>query len=145
MSQERKPRLPVGLLNDARRLRHETTDAEQFLWRVLRDRRMAEKKFRRQHPIGRYIVDFYCHEARLAIEVDGGQHDETEHRVRDEERDLWLAEQGIRVLRFWNTDVFLNTQGVLQTLWEAITEEGPSPQPSPKGRGRTTADDAEGE
>ena len=73
-------------------------------------------KFRRQRPIEPYVVSFYCHEARLAIELDGGQHDEPAARARDEERTIFLEARGIRVLRFWNNEVFNNLEGVLQTI-----------------------------
>ena len=114
----------------ARRLRRRATDAERRLWRALRNRRMAGAKFRRQHPVGRYIVDFVCLEHRLAIEVDGGQHIlQAEH---DEKRTAFLASQGFRVLRFWNHDVLLRTDEVLEAIYRALMEEtAPSPQPSP--------------
>jgi len=78
-------------------------------------------KFRRQQPIEPYVVDFYCHEARLAIELDGGEHNEPAARARDEERTRSLEARGIRVLRFWNNEVFNNLEGVLQTIYDALT------------------------
>jgi very-short-patch-repair endonuclease len=98
----------------ARSLRHELTDAERVLWRHLRDRRLARAKFRRQHPIGPFIADFCCIEARLVIEIDGGQHDERSQE--DEQRSACLAAQGYRVIRFWNNDVLHNLDGVLQQI-----------------------------
>lgn len=97
-----KTRLPRQQLEKARDLRLHLTDAEQRLWPSLRDRRMGGFKFRRQHPIGTYIVDFYCHQARLAIEIDGGQHNQDDQRLYDERRTAYLEAQGIHVLRFWN-------------------------------------------
>lgn len=90
-----KTRLPRQQLEKARDLRLHLTDAEQRLWPSLRDRRMGGFKFRRQHPIGTYIVDFYCHQARLAIEIDGGQHNQDDQRLYDERRTAYLEAQGI--------------------------------------------------
>ncbi len=89
----------------ARELRRNMTDAEKRLWRELRLRQFDAHKFRRQFPLGPYIVDFVCLDARLVIEVDGGQHLDS---PEDRRRDAWLATQGFRVLRFWNTTVRLN-------------------------------------
>lgn len=86
----------------AKALHKRMTDAEQFLWRQLRAHRLVEAKFKRQQPIGPYIVDFVCFEARLVIEVDGGQHQDCN---TDRIRDAWLESQGFRVLRFWNHEV----------------------------------------
>ena len=94
----------------ARELRRRQTDAERLLWSRLRDRRLLGWKFRRQVPLERYIVDFYCHERRLVVELDGGQHLGC---VADIERDAWLKAQGLQVLRFWNHDVLVRTEGVL--------------------------------
>ncbi|MBI4332316.1 MAG: endonuclease domain-containing protein [Chloroflexi bacterium] len=98
----------------ARTLRREQTDAERLLWSRLRRKQLDGFKFRRQQPIGRYVVDFVCFERKLIVELDGGQHDEA--RQRDEERTAWLNKEGFRVLRFWNNDVFGNLEGV----WEVI-------------------------
>ncbi|MCL5994855.1 MAG: endonuclease domain-containing protein, partial [Chloroflexi bacterium] len=78
-----KPPLPTGLLARSRALRQQQTDAEKHLWRLLRDRQFHGAKFRRQHPIGNYILDFYCHEAKLAIELDGSQHAEPDQAAHD--------------------------------------------------------------
>jgi len=93
------------------------TDAERKLWLALRDRRLAGFKFRRQVPVGPFIVDFLCYHARLVIEVDGGQHAES---TRDARRDQWLAANDFRVLRFWNNDVLTQTEVVLETVYEAL-------------------------
>ncbi|MFJ3260268.1 endonuclease domain-containing protein [Pseudomonas sp. NPDC086581] len=97
----------------ARQLRRRQTDAESWLWGDLRDRRFLGLKFRRQVPCGIYVLDFYCHELQLAVELDGGQHLES---ARDAERDAWLVGQGVRVVRFWNHDVLLRTDVVLEAL-----------------------------
>ena len=96
----------------ARDLRQNMTDAERRLWRKLRGNSLGVR-FRRQVPIGPFIVDFACYERRLVIEIDGGQHLEN---ARDEARDAWLRERGFRVLRFWNHDVLKNLDGVLQVI-----------------------------
>ncbi len=109
-------------LDYARILRKDMTDAERALWRLLRDRRLDGWRFRRQEPIDRYIVDFVCFEARLIIEVDGGQHFESK---ADKERDAYLQSQGFRVLRLWNTDVLANRDGVYRTIMTALTRCAP--------------------
>ena len=116
----------------ARRLRVEMTDAEHALWRVLRAHRFRGFGFRRQAPLGRYVVDFVCHARRLVIEVDGGQHSgSTSDAVRDE----WLEAEGYRVLRFWNNEVLGNLEGVLDKIGREIAA-APPPQPSPtRGEG----------
>jgi very-short-patch-repair endonuclease len=101
----------------ARGLRVRMTDAERKLWFALRDSRFAGFKFRRQVPIGRFIVDFVCFEQRLVIEVDGGQHADS---VADQRRDRWLAANGFRVKRFWNNEVLSNLEGVMTMLAGAL-------------------------
>ena len=100
----------------ARRLRKTSTDAERTLWRHLRARQLDGLKFRRQQPLGRYIVDFVCLERRLVIELDGSQHAEEEHRAKDQARDRWMREEGYTVLRFWDHEVLSNTRGVLEEI-----------------------------
>ncbi len=112
-------RLPDEMLSRSRELRKEATEAEQKLWRHLRNRGLSAK-FRRQHPVGPFILDFYCHEARLAVEVDGGGHAEAEQAEYDAERSRALAGEGVRVLRFWNGDVMKNVDGVVDAIWEAL-------------------------
>lgn len=94
------------------------TDAERKLWLALRDRRFGGLKFRRQVPVGPWIVDFLCKEARLIVEVDGGQHAES---APDRRRDAWLAEEGYRVVRVWNNEVLGNLDGVLEHLSAAVS------------------------
>ena len=111
-------------LGFAKKLRKEMTDVEKLLWFRLRGRRLENLKFRRQMPIGLYVVDFICLEQRVIVELDGGQH--AEQADYDTQRTAWLNGQGFRVLRFWNNEVLENLAGVL----EVIVRERLSP-PSP--------------
>ena len=103
----------------ARRLRSNPTDAEKRLWSRLRRKQLAGHRFRRQVPLGTYVVDFACLEARLIVEVDGGQHGE--QGKRDAARTAWLEAQGFRVLRFGNNDVLENTDGVFAAIRVALS------------------------
>jgi len=105
---------------DRRRLRKNATDAERKLWDILRSRRMAGLKFFRQYGAGPYVLDFYCPERKLAIEVDGGQHADVYGQQRDAHRDRYLKELNIRVIRFWNNDVLQNIEGVGQKIKEEV-------------------------
>lgn len=87
------------------------------LWSALRDRRMVGFKFRRQHPVGRFVVDFACTKHHLIVEADGSQHLDNAHDVK---RMRWLEAQGWRVLRFWDNDILTNTDGVLEAILEAL-------------------------
>ena len=126
----------------AQELRQRSTDAEQALWKRLRNRQLAECKFRRQVPLGKYIVDFVCFERKVVIEVDGGHHQE--QVSSDAVRTTWLESQGFQVLRFWNHEVLADTEAVQEALLVALQEsspspDSPSPQPSPvKGEGEKT-------
>ena len=100
----------------SRNLRKNQTDAENLLWRHLRGKHLEGLRFRRQHPLGRYIIDFVCLEKRLVLELDGGQHGEENEEIKDKERDQWLNAEGYQVLRFWNNEVFTNLEGVLETI-----------------------------
>jgi very-short-patch-repair endonuclease len=100
----------------ARRLRRESTEVEKRLWSKLRDGRLDGLSFRRQHPAGPYVLDFYCPELRLSIELDGSQHQQTE--TRDAKRTAWLRRCGVTELRFWNNDVTQNLVGVLEGILE---------------------------
>jgi len=135
----KKEKLPPHLLSFARQLRKNQTNAEALLWSLLRGRRFLGVKFRRQHPVPPYILDFYSHETKLAIEVDGSQHNLPEQRRRDEKRTAYLAEKGIRVLRFWSDQVLRETEAVLERIYEAVAEAlGTAPSPSiplPAGEG----------
>jgi very-short-patch-repair endonuclease len=101
----------------ARPLRQSSTDAERRMWSALRDRRLSRYRFRRQHPIGDFIVDFACTEYRIVVEIDGGQHSEN---PLDRYRTAWLENQGWRVIRFWNNDVLSNTSGVVETILRSL-------------------------
>ena len=114
----------------ARRLRLNQTDAEDRLWRRLRHWPMQGTHFRRQVPIGPYIVDFACMAAHLAIELDGSQHGLDENVVRDATRTRWLEAAGYRVIRFWNNDLVNNMDGVLESIYAAVhgsTSSEPAP------------------
>lgn len=129
---------------NSRNLRRELTDAEQLLWLHLRMRQMGGCKFCRQHPLGRYILDFVCLEEGLVVEVDGAQH--AENAERDQCRTEWLELQKLRVLRFWNNDVLKDIESVKLVIWNVLIQHRaePSSQPSPlKGEGVTAgaADD----
>lgn len=111
-------RLPDDIRTWAREMRSGMTDAEALLWKLLRNRRLAGAKFRRQHPIGRYILDFYCAKRKLCIELDGSQHGEAV--AYDQLRDQWLLGQGIQILRFWNNQMLMETEGVLERIYQAL-------------------------
>jgi very-short-patch-repair endonuclease len=120
------------LITTARNLRKRLTDTEQLLWSQLRTRQIEGCKFRRQTPIGKYIVDFICHEHRLIVEVDGGQHSENVNE--DKIRDTWLGEQGYKILRFWNNEVLTNMEGVLEVIRDNCKSHPPlHPLPSREG------------
>jgi adenine-specific DNA-methyltransferase len=114
----------------ARSLRETSTDAEALLWFHLRDRRLANHKFRRQRPIGSYFADFACVEARLVVELDGGQH--AQAAAYDEDRTRFMQSQGYRVLRFWNDEVLTRTKAVRERILQALQEDNPHPHPLPQ-------------
>jgi len=114
----------------ARLLRKQDTWAEKLLWRWLRDRRFSSYKFRRQHPFGPHILDFFCVEAWLDIELDGRQHGTPAQHLKDTERDAWLEARGIRVLRFWNSRLRREKDSIRDTIWQALQERSPQPMPS---------------
>jgi very-short-patch-repair endonuclease len=105
----------------ARSQRQQHSDAEHLMWSLLRGRRFSGMKFRRQQPIARYVLDFYCDEAKIAIELDGGQHNTESARRHDSQRTTFLQERGIIVLRFWNNEVLEETEGVLEAIHNALT------------------------
>ena len=108
---------PPALLRDrARSLRAAQTEVERRLWQRLRNRQLNGAKFRRQQPIGSYIADFFCLDAKLVIELDGSQHAERPTQYLDERRTEYLENQGYRVVRFWNEEVMDNIDGVLKTI-----------------------------
>ncbi len=128
-------RVPPAHTARARNLRNNSTPAERGVWAHLRPYR---PRFTRQLPVGPYILDFACREARLAIELDGGQHATSE---TDAHRTAWLEAQGWQVLRFWNNDVLANVEGVIHAILSAVesrTNTHPQPLPSREGRPRAT-------
>ena len=104
----------------ARELRRRQTEAEKTLWARLRNRQLEGVKFRRQQPIGHYVVDFASLEKGIVVEVDGGQHNELGVRERDDERTAWLEREGYHVLRFWDSELLKNVDGVLEVIMEAL-------------------------
>ena len=118
----------------ARALRRDATTPERIVWQRLRASQLGGLKFRRQAPIGPYIVDFFCPAVRLIVELDGETHVDA---PGDRLRDAWLAREGYRVLRIWNNEVTGNLEGVLQLL--LLTARGKEPSPNPLPRGETAS------
>lgn len=108
-------------MNLRRKLRRNQTEAERVLWKYLRNQQLDGMRFLRQYGVGPYILDFYCPQARLAVELDGGQHAEDQQQIYDDIRTKFLREQNIRVIRFWNNDVMKNIEGVVERIREEIT------------------------
>jgi very-short-patch-repair endonuclease len=117
----------------SRELRNNATDAERRLWQYIRNRQLRGVRFNRQVPIGPFICDFAARTAKLIIELDGGQH--SVRTVEDERRTVLLRSRGYRVLRFWNSEVLENPEGVLQLIERALNDR-PSPDPSRKREGK---------
>ena len=115
----------------AQRLRSSATDAERHLWRHLSRRQLGGYKFSRQMPVGPFICDFMCREARLVVEVDGGQHDRFEER--DRQRTAFIESEGYRVIRFWNSEVLGSLDGVLVAILQALETAHPQPLPQAGG------------
>ena len=105
---------------NAEKLRIHQTDAESILWAELRNKKLDGIKFRRQHPVSRFVVDFYCHSAKLVVELDGGIHQNAEVMENDKNRQMELEEFGLRVLRFKNEEVFSHKENVLAIIRNAI-------------------------
>ena len=120
----------------ARELRRDTTPAERKLWQVLKGRQLDGHRFRRQHPMGPYIADFVCLELGVVIEVDGGQHYESNDDLL---RGRCMEAKGFKVLRFWNNEVMANLEGVCSVIAQCLAERRPHPSlpPASGGRGRT--------
>jgi len=123
-------KIPIKIF--AKKLRSNPTPAEYFFWSHIRCRQVAGFKFRRQFPLGEYVVDFICLDKKLIVELDGGQHNTDESEHYDARRTKWLNEKGYRVVRFWNNDVMNNMEGVMERLFEVLS---PPPQPSPSTEG----------
>ena len=123
----------------ARAMRHELTWAEKALWHQLRNRKLAGLKFRRQQPLGAYILDFYCADKLLIVELDGSQHDIPEEREYDSRRTAFLQSKGLEVLRFWNSQVRQSLPWVLELIRRKAgvatiyDPETPHPNPHPQG------------
>jgi len=118
------------------KLRNTTTDAERLLWRHLRGQQLGVK-FRRQHPFNNYVLDFVCLERKLVVELDGGQHSEA--FAEDDARTQALEAAGFHVLRFWNTQVFQETEAVIETIMAALPVTHPHPNPPLEGEGAKQA------
>ncbi len=125
MAKPKKYRIPPPLTYFARKMRQEPTEAERRLWSRLRHRQLGGYKFRRQHPIGPYIVDFCCVEKKLIVEADGDVHAFQEKQ--DRERTKWLEKEGYRVLRFANVTIFQQTEAVLEAILAVCDGEEPQP------------------
>ena len=108
------------LIEFARQMRHEPSPAEELMWKLLRNRRLAGFRFRRQHPVPPCIADFYCSVAKLVIELDGDTH--LESQEQDKVREEVLRSEGLRVLRFWNTDLYGDEETVLESVYQACVE-----------------------
>ncbi len=133
--------LPPDVLAFAKTLRQSQTEPENLLWKILRNRRFLGLKFRRQHSFPPYILDFYCDELHVAIELDGGQHNEDSAETRDRRRSDYFSQHGIEVIRYWNHDVMLRTEAVLEDLLEKLAlkvrpSPGASRHPLPEGEGK---------
>ena len=116
----------------AKILRNNTTDAERILWSILRRKQLAPLRFRRQQPIGPYIVDFFCPSAKLIVELDGGQHGADQNIIYDGNRTQFLESKGYRVLRFWNLEVVKDRNSVAEAIYRVGTAQDPSPKASPR-------------
>ncbi len=126
-----KPPLPTTTLEYSRRLRREMTDAERKLWQHLRGRQLDGFKFRRQHPVPPYIADFCCIERKLIVELDGSQHNEH----KDAARTRFLESQGWGVVRFWDSEALVQTEAVVEAIWNARGNRTLTPPPRPAGEG----------
>jgi len=122
----------ASALGNAKHMRANPMEAERALWQLLRNKRLDGWKFKRQQPIEPYIADFVCFARRLIVEADGSQHADSAYDAR---RDDWLRSQGFRLLRFWNTDILNNPDGVLTSILVALEGDGagiePAPSPTP--------------
>lgn len=129
-------KLDPQLLEFAKTMRTNATDAESLMWQLLRNKRFMNLKFRRQHVIAPYIVDFYCHELGLVIELDGSQHNTEDGRAYDIERTKFLEALGLTVVRYWNHDVSGRMDEMLEDLWRRCSElKKPLPNPLLRGEG----------
>ena len=109
----------------AKHMRKNLTDSEQAIWQKIRMKQLCGFQFYRQRPVGNYILDFYCSKAKLAIEIDGGQHNRKDDILNDAEREAYLERKGIKVLRFSNLDVMNNISGVLESILNELGNQNP--------------------
>ena len=114
----------LDLITFARKLRQDATDPEALIWACLRGRRVNKRKFRRQNLMEPYVLDFYCADLKLAVGLDGGQHNSAEGKCRDQARDAFLPSQGIETLRFTNDDVMRHIDGVMDVIWKRTRHTG---------------------
>jgi len=119
----------MGNVQRARGLRKKETWAEKLMWRWLRGRRFNGYKFRRQHPIGEYSLDFFCEEAELNVEIDGSQHGFPDQSEHDLKREAYLKERGIKTLRFWNSKLRREVQSIRDTIFNELQKRAPHPLP----------------
>ncbi|HEY0503288.1 MAG TPA: endonuclease domain-containing protein [Lysobacter sp.] len=126
-----KPPLPSKTRRAARRLRGDMTESERALWQRLRNGQLDGHKFRRQHPIPPYVVDFFCEKASLVVEVDGSQHSPE----ADGARSRHLRSQGLRLLRFHSNEVLQYTDAVIEAIWNHLRAPTLTPTPLPEGEG----------
>jgi len=131
MEDRQRAKLPTDTLNRVRALRASSTDAEHALWRRLRGGGLPGFKFRRQYPIPPYVADFVCLAAKLVVELDGSQHSTEADLLRTR----FIESKVFTVLRFWNGDALLQTDAVVEAIWNACRSAAPHPNPSPDGRG----------
>ena len=131
MRDRTRARLPTTTLERARDLRRSSTDAERRLWHRLRGGQLDGLKFRRQHPVPPYVIDFYCESAGLVVEIDGSQHTPES----DQRRTAYLTSLGLRVLRFGSQDAVAQTEAVVEAIWKAAREPPLTPTPLPEGEG----------
>ena len=120
-------------LKHKKRLRYEMTPPERYLWKYLRSRQIHGLKFRCQHGIGPYIVDFYCPEKAVAIEIDGDTHTEEGQKIKDKQKEEYFSALNIRLIRYTNRDVLQNLEGVIEDMLEELIRSSTSPTPPYKG------------
>ena len=128
-------RTPPELMQRAKMLRQEATEAECVFWEAVRGRRCGGLKFRRQHAVGQFILDFWCPERRLVVELDGGIHERADVAAHDREREEWIQRYGVCILRFRNEEVLTNLEAVLQTIQGSKSPLAPLLPQRPEERG----------
>ena len=132
--------MTTNIIIKARQLRSRMTEAERKLWQIFRGRQLGGYRFRKQAPLGKYVADFICYEAKIIVEVDGGQHNNPKEISYDEQRTAWLSSQGYLVQRFWNNEVFEQLEAVSRIILDFCLKRYPPSFPSPTkngGKGRS--------